>query len=118
MSVYQPANGIEGSYIGAKIWWRQLYEDGLNGAGRIYGYVWDTDNNGVIIEFPQVQYISRYFLTHSDLETTWKEGMFYISEAKFIGIALNNPMLVTNKVLPLGVHRQNKQRIPVWTQFR
>lgn len=126
MSAYNPENGIEGAFVGATVWWRQLYDDGLNGAGRIYGFVWDTSDNGAIIEFNQGVYTNRYFISFKELERVWKNGTFYIDEAKFISIVTSRVWLVTNKVFPLGFIKRNQaglpkgkqQRVPVWTQYR
>jgi hypothetical protein len=117
MSAYKPEKGIEAAYIGAPVWWRLLYEDGLNGVGMVFGVVWDTEDNGIIVEFKQDKFTSRYFLNWAAVEKAWKGEILSLTEAQFMGIVPSHELRDIGKVRPLGSIKRNKQRVPVWTQY-
>lgn len=120
MSVWKPESWVDGVYVGASVWWSARNDDGLNGAGIIFGFIWDQMQTGVVVQFPQTPYVVRYFIPFEALEEYWnQEGkMFVIQDAKFLGLVPERDFLLTHKVRSFHTVKHNRQRVPVWTQLR
>ena len=117
MSVWKPENAIEAMYIGAHVWCRWRHDLGKMGAGEIYGFIWDTDNNGCIIQFDDGRFLSRYFIGFKKLEEAWQRQLFVVDAMDFVRIVPQSKVTKLQHVQVCWMFKRGRRRIPVWSQY-
>lgn len=122
MSAWQPETWYDGLFIGAEVWSRSRYESGLIASGKIFGVVWDSKENGAIVEFEQEGYWVRYFVNWKQFEEAWvtdgRRSIFSLGpdirfvELREIKVYENLPAVEVVAKL-----RVKGKRVPVWSQY-
>jgi len=119
MSAKRPENWVEGAYCGARVYspWRE--SAGLISAGILYGFVWETDDNGVVFEFEHKEYLARFFIPFERLSNSWaSNGLYYMaSDVKFIGLVPFRTYRKETKVRPRATFRRGRTRVPIWSEL-
>jgi len=123
----QPKTMLEGIYIGAPVWcpWRET--NGLMPLGSITGFIWDTDDNGVVIEFDDHDFISRFFVPWSEFtEDTWQPtqtgGLFTLSKLTLLRVIPKGPTPWRVAATHVGlwdveqVIVRKRRKIPIWSE--
>lgn len=112
-------SGVEAIYSGAPVWWQAKDDAGQLGAGFVFGSIWDTDDNGVVLQFTHGVFYARFFITSEALAKSWnvRQQMFYITDAKLISMADDFHSEARMPTLPRIFCTRNKKAVPIWTEY-
>jgi hypothetical protein len=111
--------GLDAIYSGAQVWWQDRDDCGQMGAGIIFGFIWDTPNNGVVLQFSQGNYYARYFIDFDLLVKSWNPDtqQFRIETAKLLVMADEFKSTERTANLPMTSCTRNNKAVPIWTYF-
>lgn len=111
--------GINALFSGAHVWWQARDDAGQDAAGILFGCIWDTDNNGEVIQFTQGKFFARYFIKTDTLVRCWdvSSQMFRINDAKLLVMAdkFNPSERTANR--PMTSCTRNRRAVPIWTFY-
>lgn len=105
---------IDHVYCGAAVWWPQRHRDGHNGAGQIFGTIWDTEDNGDVLVFEHGPYHLYFFVRLDDYE--WNGDMLVVQQPMFMELHPRRMYLVSKSVGTFCTIKHGIRRVPVWTQ--
>jgi len=118
--------GMRALYVGNQVWWQDRHDAGMMGAGIIFGSIWDTDNNGTVIQFPQGKFYARFFMKDIELVRAWNQEnkRFEIKDAKLLAMADDfHPAQVKvgyncwTLTQPRVFCTRNRKSVPIWTEY-
>lgn len=119
MASWKIKRGIDALYSGAPVWWQERADAGLLGAGFLFGCIWDTDNNGEVIQFAQDNFFARYFIKTATLIGCWdrQRQMFVINNAKLLVMADEFHPIERKANRPMTSCTRNRKAVPIWTYY-
>lgn len=111
-------SAIDHVFCGAAVWWPQRHRDGHNGAGQIFGTIWDTDNNGDVLLFEHGKFQLYFFTKLDDYE--WHgddqdKGILVVRSPTFMELNPRRPYLVSRSIGAFCTIKHGIRRVPVWT---
>lgn len=116
---YKIKSGNAAIFSGAPVWWQEKADAGQMGAGIVFGSIWDTDNNGVVLQFTHGVFYARFFITSEALAKTWdvERQMFVIDDAKLLTMADEFHSEARLPTLPRIFCTRNHKSVPIWTEY-
>jgi hypothetical protein len=115
--------GYDALFSGAPVFWKARADCGLLGLGFLFGSIWDTDNNGEVIQFQQGNFYARYFIKTEDLVKGWDvpTQRFVIDDARLLVMAEEfHPLERTKKHegnKPRAFCTRNRKSVAIWTYY-
>ena len=116
---YKIKKGYDALYSGAPVWWQARHDSGKMGAGILFGSIWDTDNNGEVIEFSHDSFYARFFITTNVLTKCWdvSRQMFVIDDAKLLGLVDETKHEEQKFNRPYAFCTRNRKSVAIWTYY-
>lgn len=111
--------GYDALFSGMPVWWQKRHDSGLMGAGILFGSIWDTDNNGEVLQFYQGNFFARYFIKTPVLCACWdvKRQMFCIQDAKLLVMAEEFHSTERKSNMPMTYCIRSRKAVPIWTYY-
>jgi hypothetical protein len=116
-------NGVDAIFDSQPVLCPERTAAGLMGAGIVFGSIWDTDDNGVVIQFAQGKFFARFLIGLEELAKAWnvQEQMFIVelAQLKLLVMADESGQLHTKEgaVQPYAGCVRNKRQVPIWTSY-
>lgn len=110
--------GINALYSGAPVWWQDKADAGQDGMGIIFGCIWDTSNNGTVLQFKHGNFFARFFIKQDILVKCWSRvnQRFEISDAHLLVMA--EAFYEEQKTnLPRVFCTRGRRSVPIWTYY-
>lgn len=79
MSTWRPENWMEALFITAQVYCESRFINNLPAIGSVSAFVWDTKENGVLVDYFGDKYVSRYFVTFNELKNKW-DGKYLLMD--------------------------------------
>lgn len=116
MSTYDPQNGVEGLYCTAPVYAPKREDDRLNSMGMVRGFIYDTKDNGVIVEFVEPDYTFWFFVPMDTMIAAFNNKVFICREMKYVSMFKTQPSNMINykTVQVIGHIRRKRMKVAVW----